>query len=504
MKNQKRKLFLLTAIGALSLSLVSCGDQSSNQSNSSDNSSSQSSSGGGQSGQYDLVYRSWDYGTEKQNNEERQMIAKFEELYNVKIQVVENPGSGNNYWTNIQASVQNKIDLADVVMVPNMDWPLDAGYLLNIKEYVKDDEEFQAVPASVRDACTFKNGIYAIPARLNMQGYFVNQTLLEDKLNYTKQVTVNSTFDDILAIIDEAANHKNEGIIGIDKVTQWIDILPSNYDETGTYGYFTWDGSQYHLNSQEFLDAVNKAKEYYEAQKCFDSLPNSMLETGPFAGLDAEASGTLEADLWNKGKLAIRYGYSYEIPDIVSKNDLNQQILFVGNPGGKTTIVGDYYGIYKETKNPELAIQFAKFMSYGSDGFKQRMDIYENNSGFVNTLPLSNDPEIVNDYFERFGDNQGIYQFKETYEKMTTDGMPEGVKTVPGFLSARQNKKTGVNVTAHRKDDQTVELTNASVFDLLDNCVVGGLKINDYADTLNTLANKTYSDWMTKNASKYE
>jgi len=489
MKTRVIKGFVGVVFGAFVL--VSCGEKT-------------SASSSGSSTKYDLVYRSWDYGTEKQNNEERQMIAKFEELYNVKVQVVENPGSGNNYWVNIQASVQNKIDLADVVMVPNMDWPLDAGYLLDISEYVKDDQEFQNVPASVRDACTFKNGIYAIPARMNMQGYFINQTLLEDQLNYTKEITANSTFDDILGIIDEAAKHKSDGIIGIDKVTQWIDILPSNYDTTGTYGYFTWDGNEYHLNSDAFKNAVKKAKEYYEAQKTFDSLPQSMLDSGPFSGLDAEASGTLEADLWNKGKLAIRYGYSYEIPDIVKSNDLNQKITFVGNPGGKTTIVGDYYGIYKETKNPELAVKFAKFMSYGKEGFKYRMDFYENDSGFVNSLPLTNDTELVNEYFERFGESQGIYQFKETYQKMTTDGMPEGVKTVPGFLSARQNKKTGVTVTAHRKDNVDVELTNASVFDLLDNCVVGGLNIEDYADTLNTLANKTYTDWMTKNSSKYE
>lgn len=460
---------------------------------------------GSKSGEsYDLIYRSWDYGTEKQNNEERQMIAKFEELYNVKIKVVENPGSGNFYWTNIQASVSNKIDLADVMMVPNLDWPLAAQYLLNIEEYVKDDTEFTNIPDSLKDACTFKNGIYAIPARMNMQGYFVNQTLVENELNITKEITADSTFDDILNIIDTAYTKKSDGIIGIDKVTQWIDILPSNYDTTGTFGYFTWDGAQYNLTSDAFKNAVNKAKEYYEAEKCFDSLPSSELESGAFAGLDAENSGTLEADLWNKGKLAIRYGYSYEIPDIVSKNDLNNEIRFVGNPGGKTTLVGDYYGIYKETSNPELAVKFAKFMSYGTEGFKYRMDFYEADSGFVNSLPLTNDETIVNDYFSRFGEAKGIYQFKETYEKMINNGMTEGVKVVPGFLSARQNKKTGVNATCHRKDDQVVELTNASVFDLLDNCVTGGLSINDYADTLNTIANTTYSDWMSKYGGLYE
>ena len=105
---------------------------------------------------YDLVYRSWDLGTEKANNEERQLVKKFEELKGVKVKIVENAGSGNAYWDGIRASVTTKIDLADVMMIPNLDWPLKSNFLADIKDLADTDPEFQNVPTSIKDACTFK------------------------------------------------------------------------------------------------------------------------------------------------------------------------------------------------------------------------------------------------------------------------------------------------------------------------------------------------------------
>ena len=95
-KGFKLGLFSIVGLGLIGASLTSCGPKGSEET-------------------YDLIYRSWDLGTAQQNNAERQLAQAFEETHNVKVKIVENPGSGNNYWTNIQASVQNKIDNADVV-----------------------------------------------------------------------------------------------------------------------------------------------------------------------------------------------------------------------------------------------------------------------------------------------------------------------------------------------------------------------------------------------------
>ena len=170
---------------------------------------------------------------------------------------------------------------------------------------------------------------------------------------------------------------------------------------------------------------------------------------------------------------------------------------FVGNPGGKITIVGDYYGIYKGTEQPEIAYKFAKWMSFGSEGFRKRMELYKN-AGSINTLPMINDQDLVDDYFDLFGSSSEMSGLEDAYEYIQTKSMVEGVKVVPGFLSARQNKKTGIAI-----DD----IASASMFELLNACIVGGKDIAAYtsgAVNINTIANKTYSDWMEDYGSQYE
>ena len=414
----------------------------------------------------------------------------FEEKENVRVIVIENPGTGNAYWDGIKASVVNQIpeDLADVMMVPNLDWPLAYEFLRNIKEFTDNDPEFANVPSSVRDACAFKSGVYALPARLNLQGYFVNTTVLESALNIrATNLNCRSSFSDIENIVNKAATVK--GVVGLDTAAHFIDTMASVNDTTGTMGYFTWDGTEYHLDSDAFISGVQKGREFFDAGKTLDAYDEEQRNE---LGLDPEVGP--KEDAWNKGKLVLRYGFTYEIPDMLDKNDLNNSYKFIGNPGGKIAIVGDYYGIYKDTKEPELAYKFAKWMSFGKEGFLKRMDLYAP-KGSMNSLPLQNDDALIDSYFDKFGSSSEMSGLEDAYSYIQTKSMVEGVKVVPGYLSARQNKKTGIEVG---------EVADATMFELLNACVVGGLDIAQYATQLNTIANKTYSDWMNKNGGKYE
>ena len=394
----KRPILLITATLLGSMILTACGGSGKPSGSEESTESSETTPVGPKK---TLIYRSWDYGTESQNNEERQLIKAFEEKENVTIKIVENPGSGNAYWDAIDASVVNGIDLADVFMTPNLDWPLRSQYLLNIKQYAEADSEFAKVPASIRDACTFKSGIYAVPARMNLQGYFVNAQLVESKLGIrTGNLNVNSGFDKIEAIIDAAA--ARDDVVGLDTPTHFIDTMASVNDETGTMGYYTWDGSQYHLDSTAFITGVQKARQLFDSKKTLDAYTE---EDRAALGLDPDKPA--KEDAWNTGKLALRYGFTYEIPDMVENNTTDQVYKFIGNPGGKIAIVGDYYGIYKETKEPELAYKFAKWMSFGMEGFSKRMELY-GAKGAINSLPLTNDEAVIEAYFDKFGDFDGL------------------------------------------------------------------------------------------------
>ena len=444
-----------------------------------------------------ITYRSWDYGTEGQNNEERQLIKAFEEKENVKVNIVENPGDGNFYWDGIKASVANGIDLADVMMVPNLDWPLAAQYLYNVKDLAQADEEFAKVPAAVRDACTFKSGIYALPARMNLQGYFINTKLISNTLGIeVKNINVNSPYSIIEDIVNAAAANPN--VVGLNSPTHYIDTMASVLDASGTQGYFTWDGEQYHLDEEPFIQGVQKARELFDAHKTLDAYND---EERLNLGLDPELDPKVDA--WNKGKLAIRYGATYEIADMLKNNTIGNSYRFIGNPGGKITIIGDYYGIYKETKEPELAYKFAKWMSFGLEGFQKRMDIFAENDSVINSLPLQNDDALIDKYFELFGSSTEMTGLEDAFEYIQTKSMVEGVKVVPGYLSSRQNKKTGISITL---PDSSV-IDNATMFELLNACVVFGKNIADYvtgAKNIDTIADEQYTKWMETYGSKYQ
>ena len=473
---KKRICMVLLAAGVVSLSACNMGGKKENKKDE-------------EKRDITIVYRSWDYGTEGQDNEERKMIKAFEDIHkNIKIQVCENISSGNFYWDDIRASVASGIDCADVFMIPNMDWPLSAGYLRNIKEFTDADEEFAKVPDSIKSACSFKNGVYSLPARMNLQGYFVNTTLVNAELNIeTRNISVNSPKGIIDDIVDAAYAKSN--IVGLNSAAHYIDTMPSVLDETGTYGYYTWDGSNYHLDSQAFIDSIHKANAMFNAKKTLDAYDDTDKAA---LGLDPEVDPTVDA--WNKGKLALRHGYTYEIPDMIQKNELGNSYKFIGNPGGKITIVGDYYGIFKNTTHPKEAYEFAKFMSFGSEGFEKRMELYEE-KGSVNSLPLTNDEKIVDKYFDKYGSSSMMSGLEDAFEYIRTKSMVEGVKTILGFNGARFTKKTHIRVG---------ENENCTVFDLLDACYKGQAEISTYADGLNTLANNSYSNWIDLYGDQYE
>ena len=128
-----------------------------------------------------IVYRTWDQGTASENNYERQLVQAFEAKEGVRVKIVENTvteGDSNSYWQGVKASIFNQIDVADVFMLPTIGNGLESEFLLNIKEYTDADEEFAKVPASIREACTFKSGVYAVPARMNLQGYLDRKSVV--------------------------------------------------------------------------------------------------------------------------------------------------------------------------------------------------------------------------------------------------------------------------------------------------------------------------------------
>ena len=103
-------------------------------------------------------------------------------------------------------------------------------------------------------------------------------------------------------------------------------------------------------------------------------------------------------EFWNDGKLGLRWGQTYEIPNINEKSSSFDK-SFIGTPGGVTPIIGDYLGISPTCEEPEYAYDFARYMSFGTEGILKRLELDTNNDEF-SSLPLTTDEDVIDEYLK--------------------------------------------------------------------------------------------------------
>lgn len=446
--NKKLAIILAAGLTALStMSFAACGEK------------------------YDISYASWNLSTEAVNNVERQMIKEFEKRNNVKVRIEENIAQGTGYPDSITAlALKNK--LPDVFMLDKIEYGLKTKYAADITDLINSDESkaWNNIPKPIEKAVHYKNGIYAIPFGMYMMGYFANVDLLKEK-NLSNLLNGEFTFDKLYTIASEVTKqYKKDGYMGLSHENTIIEWYPASKNEN--LGWFTWDGEKYNLDSDEFKESIEKAKMLHTGGYTYDSLSEDDRATF-FEGV------TGYVDLWNKGKLALRWGASYEAPNMLESTDFETR--FLGVPGGRTPIVGDYLALSSTCKNRDLAYKFAKWMSFDPEGITHRISIEKK---ITNTMPLTTDEALIEKYFNKFDAIDGMEAVFKTLDK----GIVECAKVVPGYTLSRWKALTGISVT-NAKGEQ---LTNSELGVYLDLCWMG---LEDFkAKEANDLANKKYKD----------
>lgn len=446
---------------------------------------------------YDLSYAAWNLGTETAPSIERKMVKAFEDKYNVKIEIKE-VGTGNNYEPSINGMIIRD-EAPDVFMINNTNYVLKGQHGLDITELAAADADWANIPATLEQPAHYKNGIYAVPFAMNLQGYFINVDLLEDNGLIPKDGNYNwDWFKNAISTLKTAKLESGESVIGLnseESVYQWYpSALNKNYD------HFTWDGSQYHLDSPEFLAGMDEAKNIYNQHLSFESLDETTFKAN-FEGI----SGAV--DLWNKGRLGIRWGETYEMPNMLEETKGAFEIKFIGipyvgvsdqYPDARTenfvTVVPDYISIYKGTKNPDLAYQFAKWMTFSPEGITKRIEL-DKDSGTTNSLPVTTNVQTLEKYFNVFTAVDGVEQM---YAKLS-DSITECMKIVPGFTRVRYEEKTGYSVT----DADGNSIPNANMGEFFDACRQGRFSYAEKASEVNALANKQYADAVKTYENKY-
>lgn len=469
--------------GLVSPLLVGCGPaNASSQNESSVSGATSSSDASSVSSQdlsgADLTYVNWNLGTADQNNLERQMVAAFNAKYNKNVKIVENINTGA--YEDAIVAMAAKDQMPDVFMLTNTTFGLSNQYLADMTSYANADADWGKIPAAVANATKYKDKIYAIPFAIHMMGYFENEELLDSK--NLSSLSVSPKWSDFYNIVT-TLNQPTNGIMGLNIETTLFEWYPAQLN--AKYGWYSFDGSKYNLDSTEFAQAMELTKTIRASKLTFDSLSASERESLGY---------TDSVKFWNDGKLGLRWGYTYEIPDMIAHSSFDKK--FIGVPGGRTPIVGDYLGVSPTCKNPELAYQFAKWMSFDPDGIKQRLSIDTDGSLF-SSLPLSTDSSVISAYFDtKYNRVPGL----EDAFRASDSGVVEGVKIIPGYGLSRWTARAGKSITITVNGQS---ITNPQVGQLIDQCWLGGVNFADYSSGLNAIANECYNDALASFSSIY-
>lgn len=415
-------------------------------------------SGCSKSTSVEIRYAAWNLGSVEQNSLERQMIAEFMKE-NPKIKVVIEEPFVENYNSTLSDSVASNT-IPDVFMYNNISTTNENDWSLDITDLVQEDKEWANIPEIIKDSTYIKGKTVAIPSAVYFYGYFCNNDIL--KVSGLPKATPEMTLDTFIKDIKNATSIE-DGRIGLGNIDYICDWYPAAVNDN--YGWFTWDGGKFNLNSKEFGNGVRLTQELDQGKYTYALLTDYEKK---------QLGGVTDWEGWNVGSVAFKFDGTWAQNDY---SKLPYDVSFIGIPGGRTCVVPDYLFLSQSTKHPKEAYQFAKFMSaYSEEGFSKRLELAKGQDLQVTTMPMVNDLDLIEQYFALIK----IQGMREVYDKFYSNAFIESTKVLPGYVTARWEYETNISIG-------TVE--NAKIGDIIMAACKGQVDIDKIADQLNYLAN---------------
>lgn len=425
-----------------------------------------------------VQYCGWDLGTEEEPTLKRAMIEKFnKQSETIRIEMVSPQGAYDEFLNTMAAGGA----LPDVFLVNSVPTAVINKLAGDITALATADTEWVNVESSLKEAITYNDKVYAIPAAQNYLGFFANYELIDDYATSIKddaEVVFEAgefTTEQFFAVAKEVKNinvNDGTGVIGINATGDMINWLPSSLDVTGKLKHFVWNGESFDFTSQTMIDALTKIQEIgsASAKYTFNSLADPSAEEDPRIAIFGAAD---ENSVFKNGQMAFMQAATY-----YSLGELDFDWKFVGYPDGKVVSAADFLCISKACKNPEAAFEVAKFFTYGADGYNARYEILEENPDIALTgLPINTDTTLTEKWFDYIT----LPGAEEVYQKVSSGDIEvivEGLKTVPGFQSARFTYNTGITIEGVR-DGATL-----SIGDFIWDVCEGKISINDYISNM--------------------
>lgn len=407
-----------------------------------------------------ITYAAWNLGTEDSLNLERLMIEAFMEKYPwITVEIIERPkvtdstgtSEVDQNWNEFLGARAAQGTLPDVYFTDSTETTIMNSWAKEVTEIAQSDPEFMNISEDIREAANYGGKLMALPYAVYYFGYYINKTLFED--NNADYPVFEDTFTEFTDKVSDVANQTVtngtgiSGIVGIDRMLEWY---PAQLNPA--LGWYTYDGTSLNLDSAEFETTLSLYQTLMQDKTLiYDAMtPEEQLA----------AFGT--PNTWESSQLAAYFQYT---PIIGSMNSYDFEIDFIGTPGTEAAhqipVVLDLMCISSQTQNVEEAYLLAKWMSFGKDGYLERINISKTVEGIetLNMTPLQPDEDLLDAFFE-------LYPTFTEFRKVVSYGdyIIEPNKYVPGYIDARW------------EEDYDAETTVGQLFDL-----VRGNQVN-YAD----------------------
>jgi multiple sugar transport system substrate-binding protein len=405
-----------------------------------------------------LRYANWNLGTEEENNLQRQLVAAYTEAHpNVTIEFVDMSGDGG--WTEKLTNLAARGELPDVFMSDNTPYYVQNDWVADLTEMVQDDADWANVPQVLKDAVTYSDQVLGLPSAQLIMGYFVNQDIFEaanlDAPAYG--VSVEDFFSAVTSVTDV-----QQGVLGLNEMEPILGWYPSTQDSN--LGWFSFDGEHMHYNSDAFKGAVETALE---------------LQSHTWQGLSEEQKPTFAAqgpwELFVNQEASAVWEGAWAIPNFAQNATFNWD--FVGIPGGNQALVVDIIVVSATTPDVAAAYDFAKWMSFSSEGYAAEAE-FATNGGVVPTrMPVSISPESIDLYMSFVGEKPGLRMALENLDNSLVEAL---AKIVPGYINARWEGKPGIDV------GENLDVNLGYIFS---NVGAGSFKYEDYSAQLEEFGN---------------
>lgn len=432
-----------------------------------------------------LTYSAWNLGTDDPDsiNMERLMLKEFEKAYpEYKIQVIERPKtpgtSDDQPWNEFLGARASVGTLPDVFLSDNLPYYVQNKWALDLTDLVKNDSEYANISKDITDTCILNNKTMAIPSAVHYMGYVVNKSLYEDAA--ITAPTTETTMDQLLDSTKKVAKHSGttgDGIVGLEGIEHILHWYPAQLNEN--YQWFTFDGTKYNLDSDEFVQTVNLYRELRTSSNyVLEALQDEAGLEGSTINLE-EIFGT--NDYFNAGNIACKWYFSYDFGWMQQKVDdgvYTWDLDFIGIPAvgdsKRVPATVDLMTIASTTKNKEGAYKLAKWMSFGKEGYAKRIELSNTVEGIskVNFAPLQNDSELLDQFFEIYHSFPGLRTIVEKGSVLL-----EPVKFLVGYNDVRYH---GVYDGENKMGEVISKL------------MIGEVNITDIKTQLNTQANAIY------------